>query len=187
MTPLSARIPSRLGGAPPTLPDKSFNAASTALSADSLTRATVAAPSRLTVRLANTLPQFRRLDVRTSFLQRIASDKRIYKLFLPLYPLAFEAFDLSQYDVVISSTTGFANGVVTTPNTVHFSYCNTPSRFAWRTHDYIRRDGVPLIAKAATWLVLHHLRVWDYVSAQRVDHFAMLPGILSPPSSTTCV
>src|SRR5437667_4961834 len=114
---------------------------------------------------------FSRLDVRTSFLQRVAATRKNYKLFLPLFPLAFESFDLSAYDVVVSSTTSFAKGVVTGADTTHFCYCNTPSRFAWRAHDYLRRERFPAPVRTAIWVMIHYLRLWDYAAAQRVDYF----------------
>src|SRR5207244_13027804 len=90
---------------------------------------------------------------------------------LPLYPLAVEQFDLSEYDLVFSNTTSFAKGVITAPETLHISYCHTPSRFAWRYHDYLRRErhGRAMSLMLA-WLV-HHQRGWDFAAAQRVDHF----------------
>jgi glycosyltransferase involved in cell wall biosynthesis len=118
-----------------------------------------------------TLPSFQRSDVRTSFLQKWARWPRLHKLALPFYPAAFEHFDLSGYDVVLSSTTGFAKGVVTGPETCHICYCHTPARFAWRYHEYVSRGGYGRgIQQVLPWMV-HRLREWDYSSAQRVDYF----------------
>ena len=118
-----------------------------------------------------TFPSFRSMDVRTSFLQRLTTSKRRYRWLLPLYPLAFESFDLAGYDLVLSSTTSFAKGVITGPETLHICFCFTPTRFLWRTEDYLERAAFgrkwrPLMAP-----VLHYLRLWDFAAAQRVDYF----------------
>ena len=121
---------------------------------------------------SSTLPCFAEMDVRTSFLQRwpVAS-KRWHKLALPFYPAAFERMDLTGYDVVLSSTSGFAKGVLTGPETCHVCYCHTPARFAWRQREYLNqsRDG-RLLAPFLGGL-LRRLRAWDLASAGRVDYF----------------
>ena len=118
-----------------------------------------------------TLPSFKTMDIRTSFLQKWARREKIHKFALPFYPAAFEQFDMSGYDVVLSSTTGFAKGVITGPETCHICYCHTPARFAWRYHEYIARGGYgKTTRRILPWLV-HRLRSWDYNSAQRVDSF----------------
>src|SRR3990172_7094681 len=78
-----------------------------------------------------TLDVFRRADVRTSFLQRLTTRRERYSALLPLYPLAFRAFDLRAYDLVISSASGFAKGVRTRSDARHICYCYTPPRFIW--------------------------------------------------------
>ena len=122
---------------------------------------------------AHTLPSFKTMDVRTSFLQRFAFARsaKFHKLALPLFPAAFEHFDMSNYDVVISNTTGFAKGVITGPETCHICYCHTPARFAWRYHEYVSQGGFGKTAKHILPFLIHRLRAWDYASAQRVDFF----------------
>lgn len=118
-----------------------------------------------------TLPSFKTMDIRTSFLQRWVGKPQFHKLALPFYPVAFEQFDLSDYEVVLSSTTGFAKGVITGPETCHICYCHTPARFAWRSHEYIAQGNYGRTTRRALALILHGLRAWDYASAQRVDYF----------------
>lgn len=118
-----------------------------------------------------TLPSFRAMDIRTSFLQRWAGNPYFHKLALPFYPVAFEQFDMSGYDVVLSSTTGFAKGVITGPETCHVCYCHTPARFAWRAKEYIAQGNYNRPMRRALAFLLHGLRAWDYASAQRVDAF----------------
>ncbi|MBC8140556.1 MAG: glycosyltransferase [Armatimonadetes bacterium] len=120
----------------------------------------------------NTLPCFAQMDVRTTFLQKFARRGLMHKLVLPLYPLAFESFDLSGYDLVVSSASSFAKGVITAPETCHVCYCHTPSRFAWRFHEYMAQGGYSPMMRRIMSLVIHNLRTWDYQAAHaRVDHF----------------
>jgi glycosyltransferase involved in cell wall biosynthesis len=118
-------------------------------------------------------PHYRTWDIRASFMRRLPAAGRLFQLYLPLYPIAFELFDLSDYDVVISSSSAFAKGVITEPHTLHVCYCHTPMRFAWNYHDYIRRE--PIARKASRLkilpLILNYVRLWDEVSARRVDAF----------------
>lgn len=116
-------------------------------------------------------PVFRQMDIRPSFLQRIPFIKKTLQYYLPLLPLAFEHFDLQEYDVVLSSTTSFAKGVITSPDCVHICYCNTPMRFAWRYHDYVRDCEIGALRRKALALALHPIRLWDAVSANYVDYF----------------
>ena len=119
-----------------------------------------------------TLSCFSKMDVRTSFLQRsLLSSRRFHKLALGLYPLAFEQFDLSGYGLVISSSSAFAKGVITGPETCHICYCHTPARFAWREHDYLLQSRLTRLL--APWIcgMISGLRQRDFDSAQRVDCF----------------
>lgn len=118
-----------------------------------------------------TFPIFNTLDVRPSFLQRLPVRKSNYKLLLPFFPLAFESFDLAEYDLVISSASAFAKGVITAADTLHVCYCHTPARFAWRFHEYVAQEQLGRIKKSIIQLIVHNLRPWDYLAAQRVDHF----------------
>lgn len=118
------------------------------------------------------VPDFwRRQDVRTSFMQRISPRMGIAKSLLPLFPMAFESFDLSEYDMVLSSTTSFAKGVITRPHTFHACYCHNPTRFLWTSQEYLRYERLPRGARAIFPWVATPLRVWDYAAAQRVDSF----------------
>jgi glycosyltransferase involved in cell wall biosynthesis len=112
---------------------------------------------------------FKAFDVRTSFLQKLPLMKSKRELLIPLTPFAFEQFDLSGYDVVISSTTVAAKGVITKPDTIHISYCHTPPRYLWEP------DTDPRARKGKfSWLreaTIHKMRLWDRVAADRVDEF----------------
>lgn len=114
---------------------------------------------------------WRGMDIRTSFMQRLSPRLEIAKALVPLYPAAFELMDLRGYDLVLSSTTSFAKGVITRPETCHVCYCNNPTRFVWMYHDYFEHEQLPRRARSLLPLVMTPLRTWDYVAAQRVDHF----------------
>jgi glycosyltransferase involved in cell wall biosynthesis len=114
---------------------------------------------------------FRAMDIRTSFMQRISARRSISYKLLPLFPLAFERFDLRAYDLVLSSTTTFAKGVLTRPGTCHVCYCNTPFRYLWMYQEYLEHERVGRPLEAALSTLAVPLRVWDYAAAQRVDYF----------------
>jgi glycosyltransferase involved in cell wall biosynthesis len=116
---------------------------------------------------------FQDLIIHPSFIQKLPKAKEKYKNYLPLFPLAIEQFDLSAYDVVISSSHCAAKGVITSPDQTHICYCHTPMRYAWDlTHEYLKESGLEKGFKGAlARLFLHYLRGWDVQSSRRVDHF----------------
>ena len=129
------------------------------------------APVYTSVHRKDLLPEeFQTLDIRPSFLQRIPGATRHYQKFLPLMPLAFEQFDLSEFDVVLSSHHACAKGVVTSPDTLHISYVHTPMRYAWDLFHPYQQSMSPLMRPVAAML-LSQLRQWDVLSANRVDYF----------------
>ncbi|MCC7490951.1 MAG: glycosyltransferase [Fimbriimonadaceae bacterium] len=110
------------------------------------------------------------LDVRTSWLQQIPGATKRWRHLLPLLPAAFESFDLSAYEVVLSSSHACAKGVVTPAETCHICYCYTPIRYVWeQPHAYLAEVG-PL-ARLVLAPTLRRLRTWDFAAAQRVDRF----------------
>lgn len=113
---------------------------------------------------------YRSWDIRTSGLQKWPWSARLHRFMLPFYPWAFESFDLSAYDLVISSSSAFAKGVVTQPHTRHISYIHTPMRYVWMTDVYLEGERVAVL-KRPLRPVLHYLRLWDQVSAARVDTY----------------
>ena len=111
--------------------------------------------------------------VRTSFIQRLPLSRRLFRNYLGLMPLAIEQFDMSGYDVVISSNHAVAKGIITGPDQVHVSYVHSPMRYAWDLQaQYLRQSGLEhgLKGAYARWL-LHRLRGWDARSANGVDIF----------------
>ena len=116
-------------------------------------------------------PHFRSWDIRLSFMDKLPLVKRRHQLFLPLYPLAFESFDLRDYDLVISNKSGFCHGVITRPETLHLCYCLTTTRYLWDFHGYVQREGVSRLARVFLAPLLFYLRLWDRAAADRVDYF----------------
>lgn len=109
--------------------------------------------------------------VRTSFIQKLPFARTKYRHYLGLMPLAVEQFDLSGYDLVISSSHAVAKGVITGPDQLHISYVHTPIRYAWdMQHLYLRGNGLHrgLMGAAARWM-LHRMRLWDARTASGID------------------
>lgn len=116
-------------------------------------------------------PEMQGWDVRPSFLQRFPLARRRHRPFLPLMPLAFEQFDLSEYDLVLTTSSACAKGVITPPGAVNLCYCYTPCRYLWDLyHEYTRAHK----AKALIAPVAHWMRMWDRLSSDRVDHFVAI-------------
>lgn len=121
-------------------------------------------------------PIFKNRKIITSFIQKIPFLNKSHKLALTLRPLAFESLDLSKYDIVISSSSAESKWVITKPETLHICYCHTPTRYFWsHYHEYLN------MMEFGFWLnhiwkflmprIVHKLRQWDFVAAQRPDYF----------------
>lgn len=112
--------------------------------------------------------------VRTSFIQNLPFARKRYRSYLPLFPLAIEQFDLSEYDVVLSSSYAVAKGVLSGPDQFHASYVHSPVRYAWDLqHQYLKEAGLASGPKSAiARALLHYIRNWDARSANGVDRVA---------------
>lgn len=109
----------------------------------------------------------------TSFIQNLPFSRKHHRIYLPLFPLAVEQHDLSDYDVVLSSSHSVAKGALTNSNQLHICYCHTPIRYAWDLyHQYLNDLNIKGGLKGAyvRWS-LHKIRIWDYISTNRVDYF----------------
>ncbi len=115
---------------------------------------------------------FDNADIRESYIARLPWGRKKYQWYLPLMPQAFESFDFTGFDVVISSTSAFAKGIITPPETVHICYCHTPTRYLWTdTQEYIADLKYPKLIKIFLPRLFHKLRVVDQLAAERVDQF----------------
>jgi glycosyltransferase involved in cell wall biosynthesis len=110
---------------------------------------------------------------KTSFIQKLPFSRRLLRHYLPFMPMAVEQWDLSAYDVIISSNHAVAKGVICGPDQLHVSYVHTPIRYAWDfQHQYLRESKLTWgIRSMLIRSILHYVRVWDHASACRVDAF----------------
>lgn len=116
-------------------------------------------------------PQAAGKAVRGSFLQKFPFSRHLDQWYMPLMPMAVEQLDLSGYDLVISSSSSFAKGIITAPETKHVCYMHTPTRFLW--HDrigYLNDLRQPRLVRIALLPILHQLRLWDLQAANRPTH-----------------
>ena len=113
---------------------------------------------------------FKSYDIRTSWFQKVPFSNKLYKAMLPLMPGAFEAFDLTEYDLVLSSSSSCSKGVITRPDAVHICYCHTPTRYVWDFY-YTYRNNANALVRAVMPGQMLKLRQWDKCAADRVDYF----------------
>ncbi len=117
---------------------------------------------------------------KTSFLQKLPFVKNQHRLFLPLMPMAIEQFDLSGYDLVISSSYAVAKGVITGPDQIHVSYVHSPMRYAWDLqHTYLEQSGYRGVLGFAVRYLLHRMRIWDTRTANGVDVMLANSGFIA--------
>ncbi len=112
-------------------------------------------------------------EIYTTFLQHFPFSRNGVQKYLPFLPIAIEQLNLTEYDIVLSSSHAVAKGVITRPDQLHICYCHTPMRYAWDlTFDYLNRTKAGKgITGIFTRYLLHQLRQWDVISANRVDYF----------------
>jgi len=115
--------------------------------------------------------RFAHRDVRASFLQKLRPTARTFRALLPMYPAAIESFDLSGYDMVLSSSSAWAHAVICDEPTAHVSYCYNPFRYAWNDRDRTLASRPDPISRAVLRNILRRWRQWDWVAAQRVDRY----------------
>lgn len=116
---------------------------------------------------------FKDQKIHTSWIQKLPFAKRFYRSYLPFFPFAIEQFDLSHYDLILSSSHAVAKGVITNAEQLHICYCHTPMRYAWDLYHFylkeakLKRGLRAFLAKG----FLHYLRLWDRLAAERVDAY----------------
>ena len=115
-------------------------------------------------------PGFKGADIRASKLNGLPFSQHHYQWFLPFMAEAIESFDLTGFDLVISSSSSFAKGVIAAPGSRHICYCHTPTRFLWQERlGYVNDLPAPKILKKFLPHYLHQLRQWDRLAADRPD------------------
>jgi len=116
-------------------------------------------------------PAFQKMDIRTSFMQKLPLVTKHHQPYLPFYPFAMESLDMRGYDLVLSSSSAFGKGVITRPETMHICYCHTPMRWCWNYDEYVEREQLGSVARHILPFLITGLRTWDQTSSMRVDHF----------------
>lgn len=130
------------------------------------------APMYTTVDARAKLPAgLRNAPVRTSWMQHLPGIKKNFRHYFPVYPLAVEGFNLKEYDLILSSTSGYAKGVRKRRGAMHICYCHTPMRWAWRYDDYARREEFGKAKRAILPPILAALRRWDLRAAEQPDFY----------------
>jgi len=116
--------------------------------------------------------EFSHLDIKPSYIQKLPLARQSFKWYLMFMPSAIERHNLFDYDVVLSSASSFAKGVLTKPEAMQICYCHTPTRLLWSySHNYTAELTQPALVKKILPPFLSRLRLWDYQAAQRVDYF----------------
>lgn len=121
----------------------------------------------------------KKIDLHTSFMQKLPGVEKWNRYYSPFlfHALAFESFDFSSYDIVLSISTRYAHGIITKPETKHICYMNSTGRMFWEPNSYFKHENygpfssIKFLAKPFLSLPLSHLRAWDFVASKRVDFF----------------
>ena len=140
--------------------------------AEELVRMLPSADLHTTVAMPELMPQSlagRRVE--TTWMQHMPWMKQYYRLYFPLYPLAVRSIDLSGYDLVISSSSGYAKGVRTGRDTIHVCYCHTPMRWVWNFDSYAARETMGAAKRTLLPPMIRALRKWDEEASRSPDHF----------------
>jgi glycosyltransferase involved in cell wall biosynthesis len=109
--------------------------------------------------------------IETSWMQHLPSMRRYYRLYFLLYPLAVRSLDLSRYDLVVSSSSGYAKGVRTSRDAIHVCYCHTPMRWAWSFASYSAQETAGAARRLLLPPMIRALRKWDERASHYPDHF----------------
>jgi glycosyltransferase involved in cell wall biosynthesis len=114
--------------------------------------------------------RFAHREIRTSFLQKLHPTERTFRGLLPFYPSAVESFDLSGFDLVVSSSSAWAHAVIYDEPAVHVSYCHNPFRYVWNDRDTTLAQRDP-VTRLALRMLFRRWRQWDWIAAQRVNRY----------------
>ena len=130
------------------------------------------APMFTTVDLRRQIPaELRKAKVHTSWMQNLPGMREHFRHYFAVYPLAVESLDLKEFDLILSSSSGYAKGVRKRPGAIHVCYCHTPMRWAWRYEDYAAREQFGAVKRKVLPLALSALRRWDLRAAAQPDFY----------------
>jgi glycosyltransferase involved in cell wall biosynthesis len=116
-------------------------------------------------------PSLRDVPIQTSWLQNMPGMKEFYRLYFLLYPFAVQSLDLSGFDLVLSSSSGYAKGIRTHGSSIHICYCHTPMRWVWNFNEYSARERMGVARRVLLPSLIGMLRLWDEDAARQPDHF----------------
>ena len=116
-------------------------------------------------------PSLQSVPVQTTWMQNLPKMREWYRLYFPLYPLAVRSLDLTPYDLVVSSSSGYVKGVSANPGAIHVCYCHTPMRWVWSFDNYSARESFGGGIRAVLPTMINALRAWDEGAARQPDHF----------------
>ncbi len=116
-------------------------------------------------------PIFGQMSIKTSFMQKFPFLDKHFKKYLLFYPKAIESFDLSGYDLVLSSSSAFAKGAIKDKNSCHICYCYTPMRFVWDYDSYVEKEDFGKLTRKILPLAIKKLKKWDIATIDRVDYY----------------
>jgi glycosyltransferase involved in cell wall biosynthesis len=119
------------------------------------------------------MPSFyKNWDIRTLWMDKLPAIHQHHQPYLPLYPLAWQGLDLSDYEVILSNKSGFCHGLqFDKQKTIHVCYCLAPTRYVWALDGYIQREGLGKAVELGLKPLVALMRQWDYAAAQKVSHF----------------
>lgn len=117
-------------------------------------------------------PAIEKMNIKTSFIDKLPMKGKKYRNYLPLFPLAIELIDFSEFDLIISTSHCVAKGAKPGKNGLHICYCHTPMRYVWEMYDeYFGKDKAGLLTRTAMRIFAPQLRKWDVRTSGRVHHF----------------
>ena len=125
-----------------------------------------------TVALRDKMPEgIRDVPITTSWMQHLPQMRKLYRVYFPLYPFGVSSLDLSRYDLVVSSSSGYVKGVRVAADAIHVCYCHTPMRWVWSFDSYSKRESFDGSVRALLPSLIRRLKTWDEAASRQPDHF----------------
>jgi glycosyltransferase involved in cell wall biosynthesis len=138
------------------------------------------APMYTTVDLRKQLPpNLKNAEVRRSWMQRLPINRKNHRNYFLIYPFAIESLDFCEFDLILSSSTGFAKGVKKRSGAIHINYCHAPMRWVWRYADYAAREGFGCVKRNLLPILLAGLKRWDLRAAEQPDYFIANSNVIA--------
>jgi len=137
------------------------------------------APIFTSIFVKDNLPgSFSKMNIKTSFMQKLPFLKNHFKKYLLLYPKAIESFNLKKYNLILSSSSAFAKGAIKAADATHICYCYTPMRFVWDYDNYIEKENIGKITSKILPILIKFLKKWDTKTIERVDYYIAISNFI---------